>query len=377
MKLSGKYILISLITAILHLGGFFPANAADENPSETELLFAEWINDARKNPLALAASLGMDTEKIWNELPDLHDILINGIEPLVFDVRIYGSARSHAEDMIAGAYYASQSPEGNTVEDRLFARHYFPVTAGESLGMISFVNYMDSKKAARLIFENMFREELKPGNVQRNILNPNRKDGAVGLSAGLFDFESSSVNVYVAVCDFADDNTASIELSISDRINEERKIAGDMFPLVRHDSLYSAAKEHIHDMASRIYFGNISPEGRGPLDRADENEYYAVSLTEILGAMVLSDHFVPPAVASRVLYEEMLNRDPVFFDRHSKHMGIAFEGVVFDIGDGNVLKAYMLMAEVATDSSIFSPMIPEDDYGNFVIFSDDYFGVAQ
>ncbi|MEZ4526874.1 MAG: hypothetical protein R2941_13225 [Desulfobacterales bacterium] len=71
-------------------------------PSEAELLLLELINEARRAPLDMAASLGMDTEKILADLPDLYDILTKGMKPVVFDERIYKAAYSHAVDMIAG-----------------------------------------------------------------------------------------------------------------------------------------------------------------------------------------------------------------------------------------------------------------------------------
>ncbi|PIP47097.1 MAG: hypothetical protein COX16_06190, partial [Deltaproteobacteria bacterium CG23_combo_of_CG06-09_8_20_14_all_51_20] len=40
------------------------------------------INEARIAPLAMAAKLNMDPEKVLADLPELKDILINGLPPL-------------------------------------------------------------------------------------------------------------------------------------------------------------------------------------------------------------------------------------------------------------------------------------------------------
>lgn len=370
MKILGRHIFFLLAMTIFLLGGFNAAHAADENPSEAELQFVAWINEARENPLSVATAMGMDTEKILAELPKLHDILINGIDPLGSDMRLFKAARSHAEDMLERSYYSSVSPEGSTLEDRLFAHHYFPVTAGESLGMLAFVNYMESEKAARLMFEDIFTKELSPDSVKRNILNPDVKHVAVGMHAGLIRLEHSSVNVYIAVCDFASDDTSFIEVAIADWFNNDREEwKSGQLDLFWTDDLYSVAKKHIHDMEKRVYFSNISPEGKGPLDRAYAENYYAVSLYEILGGMVLSDSFVAPADAAELLYEKLLEREPGFFKRNDSHIGVAFDGVIFDLGGGAVLKAYMMIIESATDTGIFSPMVPEEKYNNFIIYS--------
>lgn len=369
-------------------GGFSAADTEIGNPSEAEMLFFGWINQARENPLSMADSLGMDKGKILADLPDLHDILTKGMEPVRFDERIYKAAYSHALDMIERVYYASESPQGNTVADRMFSYHYFPVKSGESLGMISFVNFMDSRKAARLIFENMFREELKPDAVARNILNPEMKDAGVSLRASLFKLEGSSANVYVGVCDFGSEDTSQIELSLAAMLNHARKYPdtdqSEFFSnsedrpapdLLWSEKLHAAAKKHISDVTGRIYFSNISPEGYGPLDRAYAEGYNSIFIHEAMGAVVLSDRFVHPAEAAQVLYEEMLKNDKdALSDSRIKDAGVGFEGAVFDLGNGNILKAYVMVAELATDTSIFSPMMAEENYSSFAVFADDYFG---
>ncbi|WP_207692047.1 CAP domain-containing protein [Desulfonema limicola] len=198
--------IISYILTLFILVLSSPAWAESADAGMEARLF-ELINSARVNPLAAAASLGMNTEQVLADLPELHDVLINGLPPLVFNANLQNSARSHVQDMLNRDYYNRVSPEGVTPEIRIAQSGYVGDAAGESLGLLGFVNFVSPDDAVNRIFENMFKDELNPGRIEkRNILSPELKDIGVGIGAGLLSIGSASAashrNAYVAACYF-------------------------------------------------------------------------------------------------------------------------------------------------------------------------------
>jgi len=183
------------------------------DPAE-QVLF-DLINAARQDPLGTAEALGMKRKKLLKNLPELEEILTNGLPALVFDDRLYQSAANHTEDMLENSYYAYESIDGRSVAQRLSDAGYTAAVSGESLGLLFFGNFIEAEKAAAQIFANMFEDELDPEwSGQRNILNPNVCDLGVSLGGGLYRFEGDlSGNVYMATCDFGTPvETAALEL---------------------------------------------------------------------------------------------------------------------------------------------------------------------
>ena len=86
-----------------------------------EQLLLERLNDARANPAAYGASIGVD---------------LSGIAPappLAFDTRLVGAARQHSQDMAARDYFAHDTPEGVTPGERLTAEGFPWTSWGESV----------------------------------------------------------------------------------------------------------------------------------------------------------------------------------------------------------------------------------------------------
>ena len=54
---------------------------------EPEAKLLQLINQARENPLTVAASLGMDPEQILADFPEWHDLLTQGLPPLTFSMQ--------------------------------------------------------------------------------------------------------------------------------------------------------------------------------------------------------------------------------------------------------------------------------------------------
>ncbi len=57
----------------------------------------------------------------------------NGDRVVTYDSRIDAAAQGHADDMVDRNYFAHDSPEGETVQDRLIAQGYDPSAWGENI----------------------------------------------------------------------------------------------------------------------------------------------------------------------------------------------------------------------------------------------------
>lgn len=180
-----------------------------------EKTFLELANRARRAPLETAASLGLDPEQLLAEEPELADILIGGLPPLAADDRLRASARNHVGDMIERGYFDEVSPEGQTPLDRALAAGYPAGTAGESLGMLAFLNFMEPAVAAERIFANMLLDELRPGEKSPlRILNPEFRDVGIGFGSRQSDLDGRTFNMYLAALDFG--ATLTEDLSAED-----------------------------------------------------------------------------------------------------------------------------------------------------------------
>ncbi|MEZ4526873.1 MAG: hypothetical protein R2941_13220 [Desulfobacterales bacterium] len=91
---------------------------------------------------------------------------------------------------------------------------------------MGFINYMAADEVVRIIFENMFRDELNPERTEkRNILDPDFSEAGIKFEAGKMSLGDNARNVYVLTCDFAlpEITEESISALLADMINEERE----------------------------------------------------------------------------------------------------------------------------------------------------------
>lgn len=168
------------------------------------------INQARTRPLEVIESLGMDPARILEDLPELHDILTQGLPPLVFNMQLHAAAVEHVKDMFENDYYSHDSLDGRTYEERILETGYEPLYAGESMGLQclgdGFIDENDNNMDS--IVSNMFRQifaaELSPDAEERNILDPLKREVGIsiikGTSSGLVGICGD--NVLLMVADF-------------------------------------------------------------------------------------------------------------------------------------------------------------------------------
>jgi uncharacterized protein YkwD len=93
-----------------------PPSGLQPTPLEQE--FLERLNDARANPAAYGASIGLNLSGL------------RPAAPLAFDTRLIAAARGHSQDMATRGYFAHFTPEGIGPQQRIRASG-FPAPGSE------------------------------------------------------------------------------------------------------------------------------------------------------------------------------------------------------------------------------------------------------
>jgi len=306
-------ILFILLTVSLLGGANGVISAAEGLPSPQDEALLALINQARENPLAVAASMGMDPEKIVKNLPELEKILREGLTPVTFNGNLSKAARAHTQDMFAKGYYSLDSPDGRGYDARILDSGYLAARTGESLGMLCFANFVNPGDAVRFLFEYMFWDELDPSRTEkRNILDPRLKEAGVSVDTGVLSLGGAPWNVYLATCDFGT-AISGPEAELFQLINQAREnpltvaaslgmdaqqiladfpelhdlLTQGLSPLTFSSSLYKAARAHAEDMLTNGYFSHNSLDGRTYEDRMREAGYDPLNAGEsmLLGCM--------------------------------------------------------------------------------------------
>jgi Cysteine-rich secretory protein family/Domain of unknown function (DUF4214) len=90
-------------------------------PTATEQLFLELLNNARANPAAYGASIGVDLSAVAPS------------QPLAFDPRLIDAAQLHSIDMNNQGYFNHNTPQGVTPGQRITAAGFNWQSYGESI----------------------------------------------------------------------------------------------------------------------------------------------------------------------------------------------------------------------------------------------------
>ena len=317
--------LLGMMTGFCGIGLSTHAIAGDTHPEVTaeDQALLDYINQARKNPLAMAEAVGLNRVEVLASFPDQQEILKNGLSPLAFDARLHQTAASHADDMLANNYYDYKSLDGKTCARRIADAGYLAKEADESLGVLFFKNYIPSDIAVFQLFVNIFRDALHPDrDAPGNILDPDFREVGTRVQAGAFQFNDFSGNVYLAVCDFAAPyKMALYERQLLQLINQARddtQAVADFYgrdldaflaiypeyeyslkaglpPLAFNERLYAAASGHALDMLNEEYMDAVSPDNTTPEIRVKENGYEPIWIKESRYRLPTYDEKVPPA----------------------------------------------------------------------------------
>lgn len=369
-----KSIIISF-AACLFFFASVPVIAEDEGIPDHDYEFMQLINSARSNPLKTAESMGMDPERILEDLPELKDILTEGLSPLAFNRILYDAAGAHNQDMLLNGYYSSVSLDGRTLYDRVVKKGYLPTAAGESLGMIGFINFIEPGEAVRLVFERMFADELKPGSSgNRNILNPELEEAGISFISGSMIVDGYNYNVYLATCDFGSSPVSAMELRLYELVNEARarplymaeslgmdpaRVLADLPELADiliqglpalwpNEKLFNAAAGHTKDMARGQYFTHDSMDGTTFDDRITGAGYEPVLTGEAIGIVSFLDVTYPrdavELIFRKIFADELdpLSDEPRnILNPYLREMGAGFGAGMFE-AEGDT-ECYILM----------------------------------
>ncbi|RZB38054.1 MAG: hypothetical protein SRB2_00400 [Desulfobacteraceae bacterium Eth-SRB2] len=169
---------------------------------------AEWallhlINQARANPLQVAESLGVNPDQLLGDLPELCDVLTQGLPPVGVNQDLQRTAREHTYEMIDHRYLNQDSINGNSFEERIRENGYDSLALGESLGITPVEQQAALEDAVQKVFKRLFLAELdKFYPIQRNILNP--KFSEVGIGLGELNPEPNEYfsHSFMVTCDF-------------------------------------------------------------------------------------------------------------------------------------------------------------------------------
>lgn len=381
-----KLMKIFLFTLPLYLGTYQEAFSNEPVYSEEEASLLELINEARKDPLGMAESLGIARETVLQDLPELNAVLTEGLAPLGFNEKLYKAASGHTEDMIANIYYSHNSLDGRTCGERIRKSGYLAAVCGESLGMVAFQNFMDTAEAVRTIFESIFLAELDPETTKdRNILNPDITEAGIAFSSGQFIAGGLTLNAYLTTLDFGKPvaETGAIELALVSMLNSARndpslallsagidresaaQAYGDLAwaltlplaPLARDEKLHGTAMAHNRDMRDKLYFGIVSPDGSTPFERVASTGYAPDSVGESLG-VILGVFDVTrvdgPLDVARRLYEIVLKYD---VDPQSSVQRNIFDPFMSEVGIG--VERFFPNLDQGDDQSLFYVVVAD------------------
>ncbi|MDZ7833058.1 MAG: CAP domain-containing protein [Desulfobacterales bacterium] len=210
-----------------------------------EKQLVELINQARRNPVMMAEMIDIDIKAEPAFSQERRAILNHGVRSLSVNRKLQNAAFSHVSDMLMRNYYAQTSRDGQRPEDRIRAEGYLPIASGESIGMVSFNNFMSEEQAVWEIFKNMLRDELSSRPAEPwHILGSQFSEIGVAVQSGSMNFEGTPVNVYIAACDFgaSQEGSYAAERKLLQLINTVR--ANPDFMLwalgIDHDTAFKA-----------------------------------------------------------------------------------------------------------------------------------------
>lgn len=183
--------------------------SADQNFIQYESLLLEKLNWARSFPNEAAAVAGFDPNQLVLDSPGWRAIVSGGLPLLRSNERLQQTARQHTQDMVTNRYYAYDSPDGKTAEQRISEGGYDAVISGEMLGLVAFSNFMGPEIAVQNLFEQLLKREfrqLDSGKI--HIFNSSLQDIGISMMAGVSVIGNATYNAYILTCDFGMPSTS-------------------------------------------------------------------------------------------------------------------------------------------------------------------------
>lgn len=364
-----------------------PLYAEDAVHQEMERSLASLINQARANPLDMAAAVGLDPDKVLADLPGMAAVLTHGLPPLMVDERITVAARTHTADMLANDFIGHLSSDGRNVNERLAAQGFEAVAAGEDLGLVGFINFIDPQSAVLQVFSNLYKAELNPARTRPHIiLTTATSDIGIGFGSGTLTLSGQVYNAYLAtvdigltIWDLADKAAAQInQVRATPRaglyavgIDPAPYIFANPAlgafldipqpPLVTDDVLEVVAAAHSADMLVNNFVSHVGSDGREYNQRLLDSGYLAaaaqegIAMTGFVGSIANANAMVIEMVARLLRYDLdqylVPGNTPVLtvLDGTLQAMGVglAIGPFKFDAGTADILLGTVALAAPA------------------------------
>jgi len=184
------------IILLLILGGTV-FNSYALNSDEDLIFFTELINEIRFDPFSKAESMGYDRATLMKSLPWLQD----SYPPYTIDSFLNLRAMSH-NDVDGKIPNPDLSPQ------------YDYVRTGETGGVITFLNFLSSRNAFKIIIENIFKQELSPERVSPlKLLSTDFNLLGIDVNPGIEMVDDNWRNAYfVTICLGSSRLTSEIQL---------------------------------------------------------------------------------------------------------------------------------------------------------------------
>ena len=150
------------------------------DPTSPEQVHLEAINQARANPLAEAARLGIDLNEGLTE----GEISDTPVQPLTSNSLLLQAARLHNQDMLDNQFQSHQGTDGLWPADRISVAG-FEGTTGENIGSVHSTIILPEIDSILKIHDNLFIDANVDGRGHRkNILYNQFKEIGVGAAEG-------------------------------------------------------------------------------------------------------------------------------------------------------------------------------------------------
>lgn len=161
-----------------------------------------------------------------------------GLAPLGFDARLAAVGRAHSEDMRTHRFFAHESPQTGSLEDRLDRAGYLARVARENLGEGPTV---DGTQDALL---------RSPGHYA-NIIAKDVTSVGIGIVKGGVGAPENILVTQVFAAPIAPIDPAQAAETVARTIQQARKAAG-LKPLPRHPKLDDLARKHVNEIADDL-----------------------------------------------------------------------------------------------------------------------------
>jgi len=302
-----KRLVMTIIVIVALVGGAcLPAHTEGDSFADAQSMMTNTINWARANPETAAVALGLDPAAVRHALGDEAGGPIEPLNILATCPELDRVAAERRDAVLKECCESRASTDERSMERRFSDAGYVAVRAGESIGVVAFVNFIELAEAVKILFTEMLRKEIDPERTEPLALfNEQYRHIGVALGSGTLTLGRQSYNVYVVVCALGD-GPAEPEMELLNLVNQARQspsavatslgivtedlltvgpelndiLCNGLPPLAFDERLFTAARGHTADMVERCYLAHDSWDGRTFGDRLWDAGYVATDACE-------------------------------------------------------------------------------------------------